>query len=294
MKLVALLLRVLGVLLVLLVVAVGVVAFRGRQILLGHRERPVADLTVVADSALIERGRHIAEVSCASCHGDKGSLPLSGGSENFFAIPDGPNFGVCYAPNITPGGRLAAYTRDGELARVIREGINREGRSVIVMPSESLRRLSDDDLHALIAYLRSQPAVKNEPPALAPNLLAFLLLGSGMFPPGVQPAIAGEVPAIPADSTAAYGEYVLALNDCRTCHGADLRGGKKGQFPPIGPDLVAVAHQGTRETFFRALRQGIAASGKPLNPSLMPWVPFSRMSDLEIAAIYAYLTSLPR
>ena len=54
-----------------------------------------------------------------------------------------------------------------------------------------------------------------------------------------------------------------------------------------------MAHRQPRETFFRALRQGIGSSGQPLDPTLMPWVSLSRMDEVEIAAIRAYLDSLP-
>lgn len=59
--------------------------------------------------------------------------------------------------NLTPGGKLAGYT-DGEIFRAIREGVDQDGRLLLFMSSLSYRELSDDDIEAVIAYLRSHPA----------------------------------------------------------------------------------------------------------------------------------------
>ena len=78
---------------------------------------------------------------------------------------------------------------DGEIVRAIREGIDRDGRPLIAMPSQAYRNFSDADAEALVAYLRSQPAVDNPQPARNLNVLAALFLGTGLFPTSAQPPV---------------------------------------------------------------------------------------------------------
>jgi mono/diheme cytochrome c family protein len=87
-------------------------------------------------------------------------------------------------------------------------------------------KLSDDDIQALIAYIRSQPAAGQEtvnPPDRL-NLLGVIMLGAGMLPGG-KPVFTGVITAPQKGPTVQYGEYVLSYQDCRECHGANLAGG---------------------------------------------------------------------
>src|SRR5258706_13906176 len=109
MKAVRQILRILFVL-VLLVFLIGIAVFsRGRAIADRTYERALTPMVAATDSASIRRGRHLAEVACASCHSLQGRLPLSG-SENFIGTQDGRGLGSLYAPNLTPGGLLAHAT----------------------------------------------------------------------------------------------------------------------------------------------------------------------------------------
>ena len=89
--------------------------------------------------------------------------------------------GVLYATNLTPGGPLKDWT-DGEIVRAIREGVGQDGRALIGMPSQAYRNLSDADVQALVAYLRSQPAVDNPQPARNLNVAGRALPGRGHVP----------------------------------------------------------------------------------------------------------------
>jgi mono/diheme cytochrome c family protein len=189
--------------------------------------------------------------------------------------------GVIHAPNLTPGGELRDWT-DGEIMRAIREGTHQNGRPLL-MPVVSFKYFSDEDVQALIAFLRSQPAVQNETPVTDPSLLTAFFLGVNLLNIDAKPV--GSVSAPPKEASAAYGEYVLNTLGCRDCHGADLQGGK----PPLpqGPHLGAVKGW-TQEQFVSALRTGATPSGKVLSAE-MPWQVYGRMDDVELAALYAYL-----
>jgi mono/diheme cytochrome c family protein len=287
------LLQVVGILLSIALLALVIVLLHGRAIRTQHVNRAVSDFPVNSDSIHIARGAHLAALTCASCHAstDPGR-PLSGGRDNILAIPDGPTFGVLYPPNLTPAGVLPRYPSDGLLARAIREGVGWDGRALLVMPSAQFRRISDDDLGALIAWLRTQPPVAHELPAPSNDLLGYLVLGLHMYPNSLQPPVTRPVPSVPIDSTAHYGEYVSYILGCRDCHGPTLHGGRKGQLAPLGPDLVALATTHPQSAFDHAVRGGVSPSGTPLNPNLMPWTVYSGLDDLEVTALYRYLSSL--
>jgi mono/diheme cytochrome c family protein len=87
-----------------------------------------------------------------------------------------------------------------------------------------------------------------------------------------------------------YGEYLFSYNDCRDCHGENLKGGLQGQLGPIGPNLELVKRW-TQEEFINTLRTGVDPSGHTLIPS-MPWQNIGRMDDVELAAMYAYLMAM--
>jgi mono/diheme cytochrome c family protein len=104
---------------------------------------------------------------CGECHTPRDNRgnpiadrKLAGG--NAFTGP----WGVVYSANITahPSAGIGAYSND-DLKRVFREGKNRAGRELWVMPWSITKNLTDADLDALIAALREVPASPNLVPA---------------------------------------------------------------------------------------------------------------------------------
>ncbi len=280
---------ILGSLLTLVFAAVTVLSGSGLARLYIGRGGPAPDLQVEGTPEQIARGEHLAGSFCASCHSPTGDLPLVGGVNIFADIP--LPIGSATSANLTPTGRLPEYT-DGEIFRVLREGVDKDGRPLVVMGVVRVRHMSDEDLHSIIAFLRSQePAGSPVPlPLDQPNFLAGVLSGAGMLPPP-QPPVQGPIVAPPRGETAEFGEYNVSFQDCRDCHGADLRGGTEGQLTPVGPDL-AVTKGWTREQFIETLRTGVDPSGHELSEA-MPWRQIGRLDDDELAAIHLYLQSLP-
>ncbi|HTR98054.1 MAG TPA: c-type cytochrome [Candidatus Acidoferrales bacterium] len=284
----------LGALIALFVLAVAGVLASGYLVATAQHPNPVRDLHVVADKAAIARGFHLAELQCAGCHSADGEPPLSGGRDDYFAEPGGPPFGHLVAPNLTAGGLLAQYS-DGELARAIREGVARDGRGLLVMPSKGFHDLSDSDLAAIIACMRSQPAVTHATPPRGLSPVAYLALGLRMMAPSTTPAITAPVADVPPDTTAGYGSYMVKYLGCADCHGADLHGGRKGQFEPLGPNLVEIASHADRPAFERAVRAGVSTKdGHALDPAQMPWTSFRHLDPTEVAAVQNYLKSLAK
>jgi cytochrome c553 len=221
---------VLGGLFTLVAVLIAVVSARGLASLYLPGGRPAPDIQVAGTPEQIARGEHLASAFCASCHSKTGELPLTGGVNVFADIPI--PLGSATSANLTPAGPLAGYT-DGEIMRVLREGVDKNRRPLIMMRIVRARHMSDEDLQAVIAYLRSQPAVENDVPEPLdqPTFVAAIMSGAGLVPPP-QPPVQGPIVAPPKAETAEYGEYMISFQDCRDCHGADLHGGVKGQLPP--------------------------------------------------------------
>jgi mono/diheme cytochrome c family protein len=254
------------------------------------RTAPIPDLKVAGTPEQIERGKHIADAFCTSCHSISKELPLAGGVDlgKDFPIP----LGSFVSSNLTPAGPLKDWS-DGEIFRAIRNGVDPDNRGLFVMSNFRGRNLSDEDVHALIAYLRSQPAVTTEivDPPDQPNLLGFIMLGAGMLPAG-QPPITDAITAPAKGPTVEYGEYILSYQDCRDCHGENLLGGVEGQLAPFGPNLK-VAKTWTQEQFITTLRTGVDPMDHALDPARMPWKSIGRMDDEELTAMYLYLLELP-
>ena len=268
---------------------VSVVALIGLVKGYAPRNVSVPDLAVAGTQQQIKRGEYLANSFCTSCHSLNGEFPLTGGVDigKDFPLP----LGTFISANLTPAGPLKDWS-DGEIFRALRNGVDRDGRWLVIMSNARVRHMSDEDLQAVIAYLRSQSAVINETqhPPDQPNFLAILMLGAGLLPEG-QPPIMGVIAAPPKSPTAEYGQYILSYQDCRVCHGEDLTGGQKGQLAPIGWNLKVVKGW-TQEQFMTMLRTGVDPNGYALSEQ-MPWKAIGRMDDEDLAAMYMYLTNLP-
>ncbi len=252
-----------------------------------NASHPVANIKVAGTPEQIKRGEKFV-LLCAGCHSPTGKPPLVG--QNFFA--DGPPLGTLYTANLTPVGEIKDWS-DGEVMRAIREGVHKSGRSLIVMPAEHFRHLSDADVQALVAYLRSQPATGSPTPAPNLNVLGAVLMNVLPFLT-VQEHISQPVTAPPEGVTAAYGKYLVDVSACRACHGENLTGGEPppgGLGPPAGPKIVGVVGAWGQDAFVKALRTGVRPSGKSFGEE-MPWKEFANLSDDDFKAIYLYISSL--
>jgi mono/diheme cytochrome c family protein len=148
------------------------------------RLRPTPDVKVAVTPELSARGQALAQ-SCIPCHSSTGEPYLNGGTTNLAAIW-GP-FGQVYGRNLTPGGDLKAW-KDGEIIRAVREGYDKFGLPLVGHPGRQYAGLSDDDAAALVAYLRSQPALRHDQPPRVLNLLGLWAAAGGLVPTSEQPS----------------------------------------------------------------------------------------------------------
>jgi mono/diheme cytochrome c family protein len=253
---------------------------------------PVQTVPASIDAAVIARGKHLVEgvAGCAasSCHGGD----LGGGKP----IDVGP-VGTFAGSNITRANLGAAYS-DGELARLIRHGVKKDGRSVRFMPVQDFAWLPDADVAAIVSYVRSVPPVDrpNQPTVI--KTLGKVLDRRDEFPLDVARKIdhsKREVVPDPAP-TAAYGAFIARA--CVGCHGEHLSGGHIPGSPPsmpvplnLTPDATGL-RDWTFDDFDRLMRKALRKDGKALDP-FMPVESWRNLDDVEMHAIWAYLRALP-
>jgi mono/diheme cytochrome c family protein len=253
-----------------------------------HFAVPEHALAVPDDPAAVARGRRLAaRDGCLDCHG----AGLAGR-----VLVDDPAVGRIATPNLTRGGRGAALTaRDWE--RAVRHGVRRDGRPLLFMPAHELNGMADDELAAVVAYARSLPAVAAAAPATraGPVGRALFLAGELAFVPAERIDHARPHPArAHPEPTARYGATLAA--GCTGCHGATFAGGRIPGAPPDWLPAANITPAGlagwTADDFARALREGRRPNGTAVRPP-MPLGSTRAMTDVEVAALWAYLRTRP-
>lgn len=248
-------------------------------------------LAVPSDPASIARGKHLSVIlGCTDCHGKNlaGSVFL-----------DVPPFKLV-APNLTRGkGGVGGTLSDADLVRAIRHGVAPDGRAFLVMPSVNFDNLSDADLGAIVAYVKSVPAVDRELPPEDVRPLGRTLLALGMLPPPSAAEIdhrAAHARRVQPAVTVDYGRYLAQSAGCTHCHRPDLTGGPIPGLPPDAPHAQNITPAGigtwSDADFVRALRVGKRPDNTTMS-TLMPWPDFGQMSDAEIKAVLLYVRSVP-
>lgn len=250
-----------------------------------------AELTIPSDSASLATGEHLAQIKgCQDCH-----------SENLAGkvFLDDPALGRIVATNLTKGkGGLPADYSDADWVRALRHGINRDGKPLLIMPSDEIAQLSDQDLTALIAYCQRITPVDQPMPTQQVGPVGRLLMAFDKIPmlraekiDHTAPSKASISPAISKE----YGAYLSA--SCTGCHRENLQGGPPlaPGFPPV-PDLTTQGNLGhwTEQEFIQTLRTGNTPEGKHLRKQYMPWQMTQKYTELELKALWLYLHSLPK
>ena len=255
---------------------------------------PPSNLVIPTDAASIANGKHRAETLCEGCHGKD----LSGVDKWFNAGP----IGTIDSANLTAGegGVGREYTSDEDFVRAIRHGIDPAGKPIFMTAVYATSNLSDEDLAAIIAYIKTVPPVDHVHQERYFTPLARILLTAGVLGDLPVEAVshAVKVSAPTSGTTPEYGKYLVDTHDCRVCHGADLNG---GPFPDptitkISPNLTPggeLAAWGEAD-FMNALRTGKTPAGHDLNPEFMPWEIYKNFTDDELKAIFLYLQSVPK
>jgi mono/diheme cytochrome c family protein len=274
----------------------GRIKFAALAALLGAGAAASAD-------ARLDRGRYLVEsiAGCGNCHtpqGPNGPLPgktLAGGQ----AVQD--SHFTATSANITPDTEtgIGKWT-EAQIVVAIREGRRPDGSLIgPPMPFGQYRSLSDNDVAAIAAYLRTVPPVKNAVPR---TKYPFPL------PPAWGPPVRG-VPDVPRSDKVAYGRYLAGpVGHCIECHSTpdpqgtpDTRNalGAGGMtFPgPWGTSTAAnITPKGLKRYSDAQVKTIITTGVRPDGSRLKPpmGVPYyAKMDSADVEALVAYLRTLP-
>lgn len=278
-------------------------------------DAPLPAVQASADAEVVARGEYLVHhvAHCSACHlphdeavaaaraGEK--RPLKGGG-----TWDIPGFGLFVAPNLTPDEEtgLGAWS-DAEVARAVRYGVGRDGR-VLPMMRIGVGPLSDDDLVAVVSYLRSVAPVRNALPRDVYGPIGKLVATR------MQPSTEEAPPYAPPGAISVERGRYLALGPaaCARCHtardpmagfalvAAPMSGGGEPDPDPKNPDVEIVAPNLTpdertghvaawsEDAFLQRFRAGVVHEG-----SQMPWAMYAGLSDEDVRSLWRFLRTLP-
>lgn len=273
-----------------------------------------------ADAGVVERGRYLVNtiLACGNCHTPKAvdGQPIVGKELSGAGLSFSAPFFVGAASNITPDRDTGIGSwSDDELKRAITQGLRPDHGRLAGVPLAPMmwvafyKAMTPGDLDAVVAYLRSVPAVRNEVP-----LSAY----KGQMPRQPYPDAEKGFTEGDQQSQVRRGAYLVTIGHCMECHTPAKDGktlyeqalGKGGK--PYGPGLVkgypadwsgsisrnisshpeAGIGRWTDAEIKRAITQGISRDGRQLKPP-MGFLWYAGLTDTDLDAIVAWLRTLP-
>ena len=283
---------VFGSLIGLILVAAAILFFKGSARLNQTYDIPADNIVIPTDVASLEKGKHLVETLCTHCH----TTDLSG--KTWFSFPPA---GQVDSANLTSGegGIGREFKTDADYVRAIRHGVGSDGKPIFMPSVSAFQSMSDKDLGALIAYLKTVQPVNHKTNGQQFTPIAKIMIGAGIIPLPVENVSHKSNVTAPAPGvTTEYGQYLVTVGGCYDCHGQRLAG---GTYPQPGvtmlvPNITPGGEPGTwsEKQFFAAMRTGITPTARQLNPELMPWQEVGKSSDDELKAIWMYLQTVPK
>jgi len=235
-----------------------------------------------AKSAQWNRGAYLVEglAHCSSCHSPRGLMMQEVGGKVFA----GGSLGDWYAPNITshPISGIGGWT-DDELATYLKtgrvEGKGQAGGGMAEAVSNSLSKLRDEDISAIVTYLRTVPAVADKDATRA----AFAW-GDAATAPG-EPAIRGTGAPIASGA-------VLYSGLCASCHGSRGEGSNDGYYPSLvhNSTVGMVRPQNLVATIIGGIDREVDGEHVVM-PHFSEGSYVQALSDADIAAVASYVRS---
>lgn len=294
-----------AVLIVVVLLAVGITLTIGWRPIIGPRTRGLTDRRFEATPARLERGRYLATSvnGCIECHSqhpanDRTVRSSKPGAGQVFLESGGMRI---VAENITPDREtgIGAWT-DDEVARAIREGVDRSGRTLFpIMPYQHFHAMSDEDLASVVVYIRSlEPARHELPLTVVPFPVSRLINGA-------PEPLTAPVPAPDLSTPVKRGEYMVNMGACTECHtpmdehnmpradlafaGGQVLEGEQYASGNITPDASGISYY-DEALFISTMRTGYVKA-RQLKPP-MPWWVYRNMTDEDLKSIFAYLRTV--
>lgn len=288
----------------------------------GKYKRPVTAEKVSSTPEIVARGSYLVnQVSmCGVCHtpridgswlgGERTDAFLAGGTK----FHDETNGIILSVSNITPDVETGiGGWSDDEIRRAIRDGVHKDGRLLYPpMPFPSYQFMSDDDINAVVAFLRTVPPVKSRVERDYGKMGGGIKFAVKMGLAHHKPAM--NVKAPPREDKLAYGKYlVLGASMCSDCHSLTDKGPNNednllaGSTVPMDengigkvwarnltPDPETGLGKYTAEQIKDALKHGKRLDGKPMVIPMTLIVPhLSGWTDEDLDAAVAFMKSVP-
>jgi mono/diheme cytochrome c family protein len=250
----------------------------------------------------LERGTYLMRsiVACGNCHTPKGPQGDVPGMELAGGVAFQEDVFTAVSSNITPDAEtgIGKWT-DAQIIAAIREGKRPDGTIIgPPMPIALYRSMADDDVNAIVAYLRSVKPIANK---TAKSQYKIPL------PPSYGPAVTSVAPVSRADKVA-YGKYLAGpLGHCVECHSTPGPNGAPdfvnhtggGGVHFNGPWGVSYASNITPAALGKysdddvknAITKGVRPDGSRLMPP-MAYGYYSNIAPADLDAIVAYLRTL--
>lgn len=288
----------------------------------GKYVRPTTSEVVQETPQRIDRGEYIVDhlASCGACHTQRQSgyafdnESADGGYLAGGNVLTDASFAL-WVPNLTGDAETGLGTwTDDQIMRAIRDGAKKDGSIMFpVMPYPDYRFMSDEDVRAVVAYLRTVPKVKQTRKPIKNDIpfLAKVGIGLGM----VEHAPAKDVPPPPANDPVKRGEYLAHLGHCQSCHALGTTGprspddsefmdgsNKPFDTPGIGkvwapnltPDVETGLGRYSAEQIAQAIRTGKRLQdGKPMAYPMSSFIPhLAGMHEQDMNDLVSWLKSL--
>ncbi len=305
--------------LTVLAIALGVLYF----VTYTPAQLPPSNELIEVTPARMARGEYLVQnvLLCVNCHSDRDwtidgapAKPPFGKGRECLGRDDIPGLNdtrefpgiVCFR-NITPHKEtgIGEWT-DGEILRAMREGIAKDGRALFpTMPSFIYRNMSDEDAHAVVAYIKSFNPIDNKLPDSEINFPVSLFINRMPQP------LDDPVPAVDPSNSVQTGKYLSIIARCQFCHtptegqvgrpipGMEYAGGVEFNGPGgpqissnLTPDETGLGDL-TRADFIEMFKQyeDPRAVERQEN-TLMSWSSYAGMTDSDLGALYDFFQSL--
>ncbi len=307
------LIKIVGALVVLLVLVAA--CGYGYLMFAYPKVPPPTAFKIDATPERLARGKYLSDhvVGCTACHSKRDWTKFSGppipetlgqGGDEFLLGPAG----VLYAKNITPAA-IGSWT-DGELLRAVTQGVSKDGTPLFpLMPYPHYGALDEEDVHAVLAYVRSFKAIENTPKArqlnFPLNMIVRTIPAANTFSKRPSP-----------DDKVAYGKYMTKAALCTECHtpiddqgtplpGMEFAGGMelvetgyRVRAANITPDANTGIGSWTEQQFldkfkgFETATNATLAEHERAQNTPMPMTMYAGMAREDLSAIFAYLRTL--
>lgn len=243
------------------------------------------------DAHAIERGKYLVDsvMGCKICH----DQDFGGRAE-----VDDPMIGKLWGRNLTGGeGSSVGDFTAKDWVRAIRHGVGKDGRRLVLMPSEDYATFGDSDVAAVVAYVKSMPKVNRADEGINLGPLGRFLVAIGEVDFAYNKIDhQAEKTTTPPGPNKEWGKVMAGT--CMGCHGHTFSGGKIPGGPPDWPEARNVTQHETglkgwtKEQFATAVRKGKRPDGTEIRLP-MPWQTYAGMSDDDVTALWLYLQTVP-